>query len=40
MNEQPGVLNEETLDPGDWESMRTRILDDALDYMETLRGKR
>jgi len=33
---------EETLDPEDWESMRAlghRILDDALDYVETLRDR-
>ncbi len=33
---------EETLDPEDWESMRAlghRILDDMMDYLETLRGR-
>ena len=42
MNEYTDVLTEETLDPKDWESMRTlghRILDDALDYLETLRDR-
>lgn len=35
-------LGEETLDPNDWESMRSlghRILDEALDYLETLRDR-
>ncbi len=39
MNE---YIAEETLDPKDWESMRAlghRILDDALDYLETLRDR-
>ncbi len=39
MNDSTGVLTEETLDPEDWESMRAlghRMLDDALDYLETL----
>jgi len=42
MNEQTDVLTEETLDPGDWESMRAlghRMLDDALDYVEKLRDR-
>ena len=42
MNELTDVLTEETLDPADWESMRAlghRILDDALDYVETLRDR-
>jgi aromatic-L-amino-acid/L-tryptophan decarboxylase len=33
---------EETLDPKDWESMRAlghRILDDMMDYLETLRDR-
>ncbi len=33
---------EETLDPEDWVSMRAlghRILDDMMDYLETLRGR-
>jgi aromatic-L-amino-acid decarboxylase len=36
------VPGQETLDPEDWESMRAlghRILDDALDYVETLRDR-
>jgi glutamate/tyrosine decarboxylase-like PLP-dependent enzyme len=35
-------MNEETLDPEDWESMRTlghRMLDDMLDYMGTVRER-
>ncbi len=35
-------VTDETLDPGDWEAMRTlghRILDDALDYVQTLRER-
>jgi glutamate/tyrosine decarboxylase-like PLP-dependent enzyme len=42
MNELTDVLTEETLDPADWVSMRAlghRILDDALDYVETLRDR-
>ena len=40
MNDKTDV--EETLDPGDWEAMRAlghRILDDAMDYLETLRDR-
>jgi aromatic-L-amino-acid decarboxylase len=36
------VLADETLDPGDWQAARIlghRILDDALDYLETLRER-
>ncbi len=36
------VLTEETLDPADWESMRAlghRILNDVLNYLETLRDR-
>ena len=35
----PGKSAEESLDPEDWESMRTlghRILDDMMDYLKTL----
>ena len=42
MNEQPELPGEETLDPADWEPTRAlghRILDDALDYVETLRDR-
>jgi aromatic-L-amino-acid/L-tryptophan decarboxylase len=46
MKEQSNVLAgktmEETLDPEDWESMRAlghRILDDTMDYLETLRDR-
>lgn len=42
MAEQTDVLMEETLDPGDWQAMRAlghRMLDDALDYLETLRDR-
>ena len=42
MNEQPEFPGEETLDPADWEPTRAlghRILDDALDYVETLRDR-
>ena len=42
MEDEKTVPVEETLDPGDWESMRAlghRILDDALDYVETLRDR-
>lgn len=42
MNEKTAVVMEETLDPEDWESMRAlghRILDDALDYVKTLRDR-
>ena len=42
MKERTDVLMEETLDPNDWESMRAlghRILDDALDYLESLRDR-
>lgn len=37
-----GMLAEETLDPGDWGTMRAlghRMLDDAFDYIETLRDR-
>ena len=40
MERQTKTHSEETLDPQDWESMRAlghRILDDAMDYIETLR---
>jgi len=40
--EQTDLPAEETLDPKDWESMRKlghRILDDARDYLETLRNR-
>jgi aromatic-L-amino-acid decarboxylase len=40
MAKQTDVIPEETLDPTDWESMRKlghRILDDVMDYLETLR---
>jgi len=42
MNKNTDVLAEETLDPGDWASMRAlghRMLDDALDYVERLRDR-
>jgi aromatic-L-amino-acid/L-tryptophan decarboxylase len=46
MKEQPDVTTkeviEETLDPGDWESMRIlghRMVDDMIDYFETLRDR-
>jgi aromatic-L-amino-acid decarboxylase len=42
MKERTEALLEETLDPNDWESMRAlghRILDDALDYLESLRDR-
>jgi len=45
MNEtdvMPGKSEEESLDPKDWESMRKlghRILDDMMDYLETLRDR-
>ncbi len=42
IKEQTDVVAEETLDPEDWESMRTlghRILDDMLNYLETLRDR-
>ena len=38
----PGKSAEESLDPEDWESMRMlghRILDDMMDYLETLRDR-
>jgi len=40
MDRQTKTRSEETLDPEDWDSMRAlghRILDDAMDYIETLR---
>lgn len=42
LNKQTEAFPEETLDPDEWESMRTlshRILDDAMDYLETLRDR-
>ena len=42
MKEQTGAQAQETLDPRDWEATRAlghRILDDALDYVETLRDR-
>jgi aromatic-L-amino-acid decarboxylase len=42
VNEKTNVVMEETLDPTDWESTRAlghRILDDALDYVQALRGR-
>jgi aromatic-L-amino-acid/L-tryptophan decarboxylase len=42
MKDLHDFLIEETLDPDDWESMRSlghRILDDALDYLESLRDR-
>ncbi len=42
MKEGEDFIPEETLDPDDWESMRSlghRILDDALDYLESLRDR-
>lgn len=42
MNAQIEAQYEETLDPEEWESMRVlghRILDDAMDYLETLRDR-
>ena len=42
MDEQTDVLSEETLDPHQWASMRAlghRILDDTLDYLESLRER-
>src|SRR5512139_681058 len=42
VKQPPDALKEETLDPDDWASMRAlghRILDDALDYLETLRDR-
>jgi len=42
LNKQTEALTEETLDPEEWASMRTlghRILDDAIDYLETLRDR-
>ncbi|HNQ29543.1 MAG: L-tyrosine decarboxylase [Methanoregulaceae archaeon PtaU1.Bin059] len=42
MNPQADIPQEETLDPGDWDSMRAlghRIVDDAMDYLETLRER-
>jgi len=42
MTEQADKKAEETLDPEDWESMRAlghRILDDMMDYLETLRNR-
>ena len=42
MEDQPDARAEETLDPEDWEAMRAlghRMLDDALDYIESLRDR-
>jgi len=42
MNKHTEARSEETLDPEEWESMRAlghRILDDAMDYIETLRDR-
>ncbi len=42
MNERDDAAMEETLDPKDWESTRAlghRMLDDALDYIKTLRDR-
>ena len=42
MDRQTKARCEETLDPEDWESMRAlghRILDDTMDYLETLRDR-
>ncbi len=42
MNPATESRSEETLDPEDWEAMRAlghRILDDAMDYLETLRDR-
>ena len=42
MNNLTNVSQEETLDPKDWESMRAlghRVLDDALDYLQSLRDR-
>ncbi len=42
MSKQTEARSEETLDPEEWESMRAlghRILDDAMDYIETLRDR-
>ena len=40
---KPNIMHpEETLDPADWESMRAlghRMLDDMLDYMQTVRER-
>jgi hypothetical protein len=42
MNKQTEALFEETLDPQKWESMRAlghRIIDDTMDYLETIRDR-
>lgn len=42
MTDESAMPMEETLDPGDWESMRAlghRMLDDALDRLQTLRER-
>ncbi len=42
MKQPSDITKEETLDPDDWASMRAlghRILDDALNYVETLRDR-
>jgi len=42
MKKQINFSDEETLDPNDWESMRSlghQILDDALDYLQSLRDR-
>jgi len=42
MHKQTEAPSEETLDPEDWEAMRAlghRILDDTMDYLETLRDR-
>lgn len=42
MNERNDLRDEETLDPTDWDAIRAlghRILDDALDYVRTLRDR-
>jgi len=42
MSQQTGMLTEETLDPRDWDSMRAlghRIIDDIMDYVETIRDR-
>ena len=38
-----GSMNEESLDPGDWEGLRMlghRMVDDALEYLRTVRERR
>ena len=42
MTQERAIFSEETLDPGDWESMQAlahRMLDDMLNYMKTVRDR-